>query len=201
MRVKYCGITRMEDAIYAERMGAHAIGVVVNSNSKREISIEKAKKIFSGLVPYITKVCVTSSKSRKGIKEALSTKPDAIQIYTNPEDLELILEDVVVIQSISKLETVHRNADAILIDNSMGSGKEISISSEFELIKKIDEKNNFPFILAGGLKYDNLNKFRKLISYSGFYALDVSSGIESSPGIKDRGKMRKFMKNFLRCFN
>ncbi|HII99440.1 MAG TPA: phosphoribosylanthranilate isomerase, partial [Methanoregula sp.] len=65
MRIKICGITRPDDARFAEQEGAHAIGVVLFSDSKRSVSAERAQEIFSAVGPFTTTVAVTHTKSEE----------------------------------------------------------------------------------------------------------------------------------------
>ena len=82
MRIKICGITRPEDARFAEHAGADAIGVVVFSGgvSRRVVPVERAREIFDSVGPFTTTVAVSHTKSRKDLEQMLALHPDAIQI-------------------------------------------------------------------------------------------------------------------------
>ena len=82
MRVKICGITRPEDAEFAEEDGAHAIGVVVFSGgvSRRVVPVEQAREIFDSVGPFTTTVAVSHTNSLQDLEQMIALNPDAIQI-------------------------------------------------------------------------------------------------------------------------
>ncbi|MDD4127997.1 MAG: phosphoribosylanthranilate isomerase, partial [Methanomicrobium sp.] len=82
MRVKICGVTTVEDALFIEEAGADAVGVVISAESKRNVSINRAKEIFASLGPFITRVVVTHTESYDELNDILSLNPDAVQIST-----------------------------------------------------------------------------------------------------------------------
>jgi phosphoribosylanthranilate isomerase len=84
MRIKCCGITRPEDARYAEACGADAIGVIVFSPaSNRSVIPERAREIFDAVGPFTTTVAVSHTTSPADLEQILALSPDAIQI-SNP---------------------------------------------------------------------------------------------------------------------
>ncbi|WGI16802.1 phosphoribosylanthranilate isomerase [Methanonatronarchaeum sp. AMET-Sl] len=193
MRIKICGITQTKDALKAEKIGFNAIGVIVKTDSPRNIPLKKARKIFNQLGPYITKVCVTTTKSQKKIQEILQLNPDALQLYTDPNKLR-IPKNTAIIQAIeeneiNKLEP-SQQTDALLIDSSRGQGIQIDIKAIKNKIKNL----KYPTIVSGGLNPTNIEKIQAL----DIYGVDVSSGVEETPGIKNHIKMKDFHKK-LRC--
>lgn len=174
----------------AERIGYNAIGVILKTDSPRNINKEQAKEIFNSLGPYTTKVCVTTTTNQEEINEILSLKPDAIQIYSNPENHEI--KNTAIIQGIKKqeIEKHSKKADAILIDNSKGKGKPIDTNN----LKKINQKTNKPLIISGGLNPDNIHKINGINPYG----IDISSGVEEKPGKKNHVLLKKLHKK-LRC--
>src|SRR5512133_1460473 len=80
MRIKICGITRPDDARFAEQEGADAIGVVLFSDSKRSVSPKQASEIFAAVGPFTTTVAVTHTTSRDDLEQIIALNPDAIQI-------------------------------------------------------------------------------------------------------------------------
>lgn len=185
MRIKICGITNKEDAKLAEKNGAHAIGVIVNTETKRSIELEKAEKIFETLGPYTTKVCVTKNSSKKSLKQIEKTKADAIQIYSKPETQT----EKQIIRAISKKEELknENNYDAILLDKSHGTGKKFSINQYKTLISDINNHT----IISGGINPQNI---RSIMIDLNPYAIDVSSGVETQELKKDPEKIKKLLK-------
>jgi phosphoribosylanthranilate isomerase len=186
MRVKICGITRPEDARFAEQMGADAIGVVVFSASvsKRDVGEEKARKIFASVGPFTTKVAVSHTTSDADLRRMIALHPDAIQIshpFKFTED-----PGVAVIRVVGRGDPLPEDCDAIIVDDSHGKGREYDPSCACEAV----QRSKIPVILAGGLTPDNVEEAIQQVHP---YAVDVASGVEHSPGIKDHEKVRAFI--------
>jgi len=185
MRIKICGITRPDDARFAEQEGADALGVVLCSpSSKRSVSPERAVEIFRSVGPFTTTVAVTHTKSEEDLKKILAIKPDALQI-SHPFVFKE-KPDVKIIRVIGKGETLPEDCDAIIIDESHGSGKDFDLT----VAKNAVNDSKIPVILAGGLTPENV---KRAISQVHPYAVDVATGVELAPGIKDREKIRAFI--------
>lgn len=186
MRVKICGITRPEDAQFAEEQGANAIGVVVFSGgvSQRVVGEEKAREIFDSVGPFITKVAVTHTKSDNELLRVIALQPDAIQIshpFRFDED-----SGVAVIRVIGRGDPFPEDCDAVIVDDSHGKGRDFDPSYARDIV----QHSKIPVILAGGLTPENVGEAIRSIHP---YAVDVASGVEKSPGIKDREKVRAFI--------
>lgn len=186
MRIKICGITRPEDARFAEQQGADAIGVVVFSGgvSQREIGEDKARGIFEAVGPFTTTVAVSHTKSEKELRRMIALGPDAIQIshaFRFEKD-----PGVRIIRVIGRGDSLPDDCDAIIVDDSHGKGRDFDPVYARETV----ERSKIPVILAGGLTPDNVrNAVRRVRPY----AVDVASGVEVSPGIKDPEKVRAFI--------
>jgi phosphoribosylanthranilate isomerase len=186
MRVKICGITRPEDAEFAENAGAHAIGVVVFSGgvSRRVVPVERAREIFDSVGPFTTTVAVSHTNSRQDLKQMIALNPDAIQIshpFTFDND-----PGVRVIRVIGRGESLPGDCDAVIVDDSHGKGRAFDPVYAREMVKR----SNVPVILAGGLTPENVGEAIRRVRP---YAVDVASGVEQSPGIKDREKVQAFI--------
>jgi phosphoribosylanthranilate isomerase len=186
MRIKCCGITRPEDAQYAESCGANAIGVVVFSVgvSRRMVSPDCAWEIFDAVGPFTATVAVSHTKSEEDLQEMLALRPSAIQIsypFVFDED-----PGVRIIRVIGRGDPLPDDCDAVIVDESHGQGKPFDLSYAREVVRHA----KIPVILAGGLTPDNV---ADAISQVHPYAVDVASGIESSPGIKDHKKIAAFL--------
>lgn len=186
MRVKICGITTVRDALIAEEEGADSIGVVVCSDSKRSVPISRAREIFSALRSSTEKICVTNTQSQSDLDLILSLKPTAVQI---PQNLQVPAGVGTKIYRVASGGTeMPEKCDAVVIDQSCGRG----VAYDRSFAEKITARSNVPVILAGGLTPENVGAaIRELRPY----AVDVSSGVEKSKGIKDRKKIREFIDN------
>jgi len=185
MRIKCCGITRVEDARYAEACGANAIGVVVFSpTSLRAVTPERAQEIFDAVGPFITRVAVSHTTSHDDLGQILALHPDAIQI-SHPFVFRK-KPGANVIRVIGRNDPIPTDCDAIIVDESHGSGKNFDLSHAHNVV----QKSALPVILAGGLTPENVaNAIRQVHPY----AVDVASGIEKVPGIKDHKKIAAFI--------
>ncbi len=190
MRVKICGITNLEDALLAIEYGADALGFVFYEKSPRYINVEKAREIIDFLPPFIERVglfvnCDSSHVNRVCRDAHMSLA----QIHFEPEnhffdDLDVKYMHVVrsdVKEKISNFSDSYRIVDAF-VDSYGGEGKRIDL-------KWFDNQDCSRIILAGGLNSQNLEEVMKY----NFYGVDVSSGVESFKGKKDRVKMKNFI--------
>lgn len=189
-RVKICGITNKKDAFLAADLGAFAVGFVFYLGSKRFIPPEEVKVITSGLPPFIAKVGVfvsTPSEEIVQVKEHCGL--DRIQVYdARISDISRYIDPASIIAAhrIATKEDVEDTKKIPyfpLFDSKKdgvwgGSGMPFS----WELLNDFSE----PYILAGGIGPDNIDEALKLMPYG----IDISSGVESSPGKKDPEKMR-----------
>jgi phosphoribosylanthranilate isomerase len=186
MRIKICGITRPEDAKFAEQRGANAIGVVVFSGgvSRRVVGEEKAREIFDAVGPFITTVAVSHTKSEEELRRMIALRPHAIQI-SHPFRFD---QDpgIAVIRVIGRGDPLPGDCDAVIVDDSHGKGREFDPSYARDTVKH----SKVPVILAGGLNPDNVGDAIHRVRP---YAVDVASGVEASPGIKDHEKVRAFI--------
>jgi phosphoribosylanthranilate isomerase len=181
--VKICGITSPEDACMAEDAGADAIGVVMFSDSPRSVAPKAAREIFSSVGPYITRVCVSTTESLGDIETILAINPDAVQI-------SIPLEEKLPVRTICMVDApgiLPAYADAIAVDASRGTGRHFDEA----LADWAARESTVPVILAGGLSPSNvagaIRRFRP-------YAVDVASGVEISPGRKEEGLVRAFVR-------
>ena len=186
MRIKICGITKSEDAQYAEKAGADAIGVVVFSGgvSRRVVSIERAREIFDSVGPFTATVAVSHTDSKEDLEQMIALHPDAIQIshpFTFRSD-----PGVRIIRVIGRGDPLPEDCDAIIIDDSHGKGRQYDPSYAMATV----HRSRIPVILAGGLNPENVSDAIRQVHP---YAVDVASGVEISPGIKDKEKILAFI--------
>lgn len=195
-RIKFCGITRAEDVAEAVSLGVHALGFVFCSQSPRVVDIESAVKLLANCPPFITRVGLFMDQEARTIKDILAHVPlDLLQFHGEESEQFCASFGRSYIKSIAMgagggSERLHQypSASALLLDSNElgqpgGSGKSFDWSA-------IPAEVNKPIILAGGLQASNvataINEVRP-------YAVDVSSGIESAKGMKDKSKMKQFV--------
>jgi phosphoribosylanthranilate isomerase len=182
--VKVCGITSVRDAVAAVAAGADAIGVVLYSDSPRSVPPERAAAIFAAAGPFVTAVAVTASGDAGDLDRILTAKPDAVQV---PADAEVPgYAGVKVIRMLEPGDPLRSDCDAVVVDGSRGRGR----TFDPVYARRCVEQSFVPVILAGGLTPENV---REAIGLVRPYAVDVSSGVESSPGVKDHRRVREFI--------
>jgi len=186
LRVKICGITNIDDAVFAEKAGADAIGVVISEESPRCIGIEEANEIFSALGPFVATVIVTHTDSQEKLDEMAAINPSALQLSAKevkrPEGYGGKL-----IRVAGKPDEAFKDCDALIIDQSHGRG----IPADYDYSESILKSAGKPVILAGGLNPSNVSA---AITRLKPYAVDVCTGVEKSPGVKDRMQILEFLK-------
>lgn len=197
VRIKICGITRAEDAFAAEKAGAHALGFIFYKKSKRYIEPGIAASIIKQLNPFIIKVAVFVNEDYNIINQICADIGlTHVQLHGDetPEFAEQI--NVPVIKALNYSESLGSNIHTwekypLLIDSgssALRGGTGITIP--WKNLKPLIQ--NKKIILAGGLNPDNVNKAIKIIRP---YAVDVNSGVEKSPGIKNRDLIEKLINN------
>jgi phosphoribosylanthranilate isomerase len=183
--VKICGITTVGDARAAAAAGADAIGVVLASPSPRSVTPELARDIFAAVPPFVTTVAVTSTDREEDLATILSSRPDAVQVAG---DLALPRgAGVRVIRMLAPGDALRDDCDAVVVDGSCGTGR----AFDPEYARRCVAASPVPVILAGGLSPGNVAAAIRAVRP---YAVDVASGVEAAPGIKDERLMRAFVK-------
>lgn len=170
----------------AEDAGADAIGVVVCSVSPRNVTLETAREILGELRPFTAGVVVTHTHSREELFSVLDLHPAAVQVscpFTIPPGTGVKL-----IQVLQPGVDIPGKCDAVVIDESLGSGKLFSAGFAKEVVRR----SRVPVILAGGLNPENV---QGAIDEVKPYAVDVATGVESRPGIKDPDLVTRFIRN------
>ena len=198
-RVKICGITNVEDALAAVECGANALGFIGVPGSHRFISIEAADRIMCLLPPFVSTVLVISSCEEVEFPQALYTY-SAVQFYRGDCSRTVTGSTACIracrvrdVASLHALDEEIRGVrpDALLLDAYHpqvlgGSGETFN----WDLAVEAKERFGLPVILAGGLTPVNVGEAVRKVRP---YAVDVSSGVESSPGRKDHAKVKAFI--------
>lgn len=197
VRVKICGITRVEDALAAAGAGADAIGLVFYADSPRAVSIQQARAILAELPAFVTSVGLFVNASEEFIRSVLQEcaldvlqfhgqeRQEQCTLFSRPYIKALHVKDK---QQVATQAREYTEARAILLDThhqdiAGGTGQ----SFDWSLIPEAMEK---PVILAGGLNPDNV---RSAIQQVRPYAVDVSGGVEAAKGIKDANRIKLFI--------
>ena len=198
LKVKICGITNSDDALAAEKLKADAIGFIFYKKSKRYISPETAQKILIKLSTFTLKVGVFVNEDPEEInKIASQVKLNVVQLHgdENPDIIDKIdcpviktfrINGILDPQIINGYTNVSYLFDSYSKENFGGSGKKFN----WDLIPK---ELNGNFILAGGISIDDLEEIFQNIKPE---AIDVTSSLEKSPGIKDHKKLKEFFQKF-----
>lgn len=204
MRIKICGITNETDAEQAARLGADAIGLNFFPPSPRSITQERAAAIVRALPPLVEPVGLFVNESQAEIARVADVlRLRTVQIHRDawaewgPASLRCIAafpvrdrHSLALIGScLAQARQENALPAAILVDAQVsgvygGSGQRLP----WELLVGFDP--GVPLILAGGLTPDNVAEAIRIVRP---YAVDVASGVESSPGQKDTEKMRRFI--------
>lgn len=195
MRVKICGITRVEDALMAERAGADAIGLIFAEGSKRRVGLEQAAAVSAALGPFIVRVGVFVDAPLAAVEAAVEAAGlQAVQLHGDEDAAyaERLMARVRVIKAVSVGAGFDASAwrgfpvHALLVDGLLpGSGE------RFDWERAADLRGFPRLILAGGLTPHNVAEGIRALRP---YAVDVASGVESSPGIKDRTRVQDFVR-------
>ena len=197
VRVKVCGITRVEDALSAVRYGVDAIGFVFWEKSARFITPDLAGQISVKLPAFINTVGVYVNPTREWVNETAQVAKLSLLQFHGDESAEFCeqfsypyIKAIQVREGLDLLQYAqqHKNARGLLLDTYStnmpgGTGQ----SFDWHLIP---EDLPLPLILSGGLSADNVTE---AIQQTQPWAVDVSSGVEAAKGIKDEKKIIAFM--------
>ncbi|HEX7348614.1 MAG TPA: phosphoribosylanthranilate isomerase [Rhodanobacteraceae bacterium] len=195
-RVKICGVTRLEDALLASALGADAIGMVMTESSPRCVSIERARAIRDALPAGVTVVVLCHGLPRARVHAIIAgVRPDVVQFHG--------LEDAAFCESFGvrymkalgmagdvdprAIATQHPHAVGFVLDGHPpgqqgGQGKTFDWS-------RVPRDLGRPILLAGGLNPTNVGAAIRAVRP---WAVDLASGVEAAPGVKDATKLRAF---------
>ncbi len=195
MQVKICGITNVEDALCAAENGAAAAGFIFYPPSPRYIKPQKAGEIIDRLPQHLVKIGVFVNETSEEIKRIYECcRLDMIQLHgdESPEFCRQFSRGRIIKALDLKTEDdlkkgAQYDVAAILADSRHaglygGTGK----TSNWMLARYITQ----PLILSGGLKEENIHEALRVVSPA---ALDINSGVESSPGKKDHARIARIM--------
>jgi len=199
VKIKICGITNIEDANWVANLGADYLGLIFAKDSKRKVSLDNAKEITSVVPPYIKKVGLFINEEPKVVDKMLALcKLDVLQFHgeETPEycsqfkgAAEIIkgfrMKDEQSLEQISQYDVDFYLLDAFVEGEWGGTGKVFN----WDLALKAKDLGR-PIFLAGGLNPENVTEAIKRVQP---YAVDVASGVESSPRRKSVELMQEFI--------
>jgi phosphoribosylanthranilate isomerase len=208
-RIKFCGMTRAGDVRLASELGVDAVGFVFAEKSPRRLQPEEARALRNAMEPLVDAVALFSDNSPEQVREVVKqVRPSLLQFHGAEDDafcrsfgLPYIkgipmrgLDPAERAQQATRLQLKYPGAAAFLFDGhaqgeSGGAGRTFDWS-------QIPTGLGKPFVLAGGLTGDNV--FDAVLGTLP-WGVDVASGIESAPGIKDGDKMRRFVEEVRRA--
>ena len=205
-RVKICGITSVADALQVAAAGADAIGLVFYKKSSRYVSVEQAVEICEALPPFVSVVALFMNASSDYVHEVIADvhcnmlqfhgdeSPSFCSSFDQPYMKAVAMghkggdasdEDDF---NFTEYADQYPDAKAFLVDGH-APGEAGGSGQSFDW-QQIPIDYPAPIILAGGLNPDNV---ANALQMADVYAVDVSSGVEVEPGIKDATKIQKFM--------
>jgi len=195
-RIKVCGVTRKEDAAFAAALGVDALGFVFYAESPRYIEPAAAAAIIRILPPFVSAVGLFVNASQQEIDTVLDTCPlDVLQMHgdESPDFCAAQVRRVIKAIAVREEADTARVADfdcAVLLDAKAPPGVYGGAGSTFDWTLIQGLQHAHPLMLAGGLHADNV---AQALAVRQWDALDVSSGVEISPGIKDCNRLQRFM--------
>ncbi len=194
MKVKICGIVNIDDALFAEQLGADAIGFIFYKRSKRYISTEAAKVISQKLSVFTLKIGVFVNESAEEINRIAAIaklnliqlhgdeKPEMIQKLVLPSIKSFRIDEGFDFSILEEYPCTNFLFDTFSRNEFGGTGK----TFDWNIIPHLLRKR---IIIAGGVSEKNVEEIFTKINP---YAVDVSSSLEVTPGKKDHDKMKSF---------
>ena len=198
VKVKVCGMTSLKDALVAVEEGADAVGFIFYKKSPRSVTMKTVREIVLELPPFVDTVGVFVDETAEQInKIADYCNLDIIQLHgdESPTFCKKIRRRVIKAFRVIDMQSVKKlsgfQVSGFLLDTFSenlhgGTGK------VFDWNLALPAKKFGPVIMAGGLTPNNVQQAIRQVRP---YGVDVCSGVESEPGIKDHKKIRAFLKN------
>ncbi|MEO1888361.1 MAG: phosphoribosylanthranilate isomerase [Cycloclasticus sp.] len=197
VRVKICGITQVEDALAAVNAGVDALGFVFYEGSARNVTGLEAGNIISKIPPFISKVALFVNPSYEYVRDVLKASSiDVLQFHGDEDEAFCSSFDKPYMKAIRMQEATDLNEVSATYHTACGLLIDAFDSAQYGGTGKtfdwglIPSKCSLPLILAGGLTTENVHE---AICSTTVYAVDVSSGVEKSKGVKDHTLIQQFM--------
>jgi phosphoribosylanthranilate isomerase len=195
-RVKICGVTRIEDALLACELGADAIGMVMTPTSPRCVSIERARAIRDALPAFVDAVVLSHDLSAEHVRVVIEgVRPSLVQFHGTEDAAFCESFEIRYVKAIGMdgdvdvraVAATHPHASGLVLDGHP-PGRQGGRGRTFDW-SRIPRDLGRPILLAGGLNPENAGDAIHTVRP---WAVDLASGVESAPGIKDAAKLRAF---------
>lgn len=203
-RIKFCGLTRAGDVRLASELGVDAVGFVFARQSKRRVEPEEARAMRTALAPFVDSVALFMDNTQDEVREIVRhVRPSLLQFHGSEDDTFCRGFGVPYIKAIAMggngestmpLRARYPNSAGFLFDSHVAGGEGGS-GNTFDW-SRIPQDPGKPWLLAGGLAPENI--FEAIVATRP-WGVDVSTGIELSPGIKDGDRMRHFVQEARRA--
>jgi phosphoribosylanthranilate isomerase len=208
-RIKFCGLTRAEDVAVACALGVDAVGLVFAERSKRRVSPTQAGPLRDALDPFVASVALFMDNDAATVREVIDVvRPTILQFHGDEDEAFCTAFGMPYLRAIpmGEVPTGHAaiipelmirrfpSASGFLLDGHV-PGQAGGTGHAFDW-SEVPLQCPRPWLLAGGLHPDNVFD---AIRATGCWGVDVSSGIESVPGLKDAARMRRFVEEVRRA--
>jgi phosphoribosylanthranilate isomerase len=195
--IKVCGITRLDDALHAVEQGATALGFVLWPKSPRAVSVHRAAEIIAGLPSDVMTVGVFVDEPVDSIRSvARCARLTAVQLHGDepPSYADALDWPVIRAVSVSDLERASEawSVDTALLVDNVDPVRRGGTGAAVDWTRAADIAKTRRVVLAGGLTPDNVASAIRAVHPFG---VDVSSGVEAAPGVKDFDKVTQFIAN------
>ena len=196
VRIKICGITREEDAIAAAHLGVHALGFVFYEKSPRRIQPAAARNIIRRLPPFVTAVGLFVNADESFVRSVLAEVPlQLLQFHGDETATECERFGIPYLRAVR----MRRETNLLQYAQQFAAAQGLLLDAHVEGIpggtgqrfdwQWIPDNLSVPIVLSGGLNPDNVAEAVRQVKP---WAVDVSSGVELSKGLKDHAKMKAF---------
>jgi phosphoribosylanthranilate isomerase len=197
-RVKVCGLTREIDARMAVRAGADALGVILAPGHPGSLNLKQAAKVFSRVPPTVVRVGVFVDASLEDVSKAVEVlELDEVQLQGSEGPMYCASVAVPVVKTFRvgpgfdpEQMLRYKGAVAAVLLDTLVEGATPGSGNSFDWNLALDVPDIAPVCLAGGLRPENVREAVRRLRPAG---VDVSSGVESAPGIKDEAMLTRFI--------
>ncbi len=204
-RIKFCGMTRAGDIRLASELGVDAVGFIFARESRRRVAPSEARAMRQAIAPLVDVVALFQNNGREEVREVLrAVRPTVLQFHGDEDDgfcrsfnlpyLKAIAMGGNAEVSARGLQQLYPHAAGFLFDShSAGGSGGTGVAFDWSQIPPGMQR---PYLLAGGIRPENV--YEAVIATRP-WGVDVSSGIESAPGLKDGDRMRRFVEEVRRA--